>query len=333
MPTVVDFNSFQWGKETVHGTLVAATSKIAVDIPNGLTIEPIDTMFRPRLAKGLLIDNPGNEAASVRGVNFGLNGYLNYEQFQHILSQSVKGSVTATGGPTFVWTFARSLTANPNLDSWTYERRITDGSSPKDEEFGYALLRQWTVGGVLGELCRMTAEGFARRRQASTHTPALTMPAVEIPANSGAKIYIDSTWANLGVTQITGQLLDWSITFKSGVKPISTADGRADLDFGNHHYDSEETGLEVEIGLLVEGQYDTEKTAAEAGTLRAVRIQLDGTSPRQIQFDMLLKHELATIPDVEVRDGYHAVRMRLITATDGTNFFQCKVTNLVGTLN
>ena len=329
MGTLEQLRVFQWGKEVTRGTAVAATSKIAVE---NIEFEPEDVLARPKLAKGLLHRNPGSETVITRGSRFRIpETPVVYDQLQHLLSMAVKGGVAATGADPYTWTFARSLTADPAPDSWTLERRLNDGSSQKDNEWAYALLSELRFIYQVDQPLRFSAAGFARRVQASTLTAALALPTIEIPPTPLAKIWIDSTWANLGTTQITGQVLRAEVTFRTGLKPIMTLDGRSDLDFTSYILDASEVGVDAEITMLVAGQYDTEKTAAEAATLRAVRLEILGTQSRELELDMLLKHERGSLFSVGQQDGQDIVVMKFEDSDDGTNLFSAKAVNKINT--
>ncbi len=318
---------YQWGREATKGTAVAATSKIAIE---EMAFEPLDEVHRPRLVKGLAVRSPGNEFALFRGTRWTARGYAEYEQLQNWLEMSVVGSVTPTGTGPYVWTYTRNPAADPALRAYTLERRVTDLTNHIDNEWAYALATGITLSAGIDEAVRLEAEGLARRIQASTLTAAQALPTIEEPPIALTKIYIDSTWAGLGTTQIVAQALDWSVKFSTGVSVFRTVDGRVDQDFTVDVINGGEVGLDVEIGLLIKadsGQYAVEKTAAEAQTLRAVRIQADGGSGRQIQIDMLLKHVGASLFTVEEQDGARIVRLRLQESTDGTNLLRVKLTN------
>lgn len=326
--TIDSLRLFQWGKESTRGTAVAATSKVAVE---EIAFEEDDQVYRPRLAKGLLHRNPGSETVVQRGTSWKVpKTPVIYDQLQHWLSMAVKGGVTATGVDPYTWTFARSLTADPAPDSWTLERRLSDGTDSIDYEWAYALLSKLQITYEVDKALMLSAEGFARRVQASTLTGALTMPTIEIPPGALAKIWIDATWANLGTTQITGQVLQADVTFLTGLAPLMAFDGRADLDFSSYVLNPAGVGLDVEITMLVKassGQFATEKTAAEAGTLRAVRLEVLGTQSRELELDMLLKHEKGSLFAVKAQDGQDIVTLKLTDSDDGTNMFQAKVVN------
>lgn len=320
---------FQWGKEVTRGTAVAAGSKIAVPF---IDFEPTDRFDRPRIAKGLLHRYPASETVVARGTRFVVpEAPVIFDQLQHWLGMSVVTVPAATGVDPYTWTFTRSLTADPAPTTRTMERRLTDGSSPKDNEWAYCLLSRLGFHYRRDETLKFSADGFARRIQASTLTAALNLPTIEIPVTPLVKVWVDSAWANLGTTQVTGQVQKAELNFYTGLKPWSGFDGRSDLDFSSYVLDPNEVGMDLELELLVAGQYDTEKTAAEAGTLRAIRLEVDGTQSRTLELDGLYKHEPASLFKVGEIDGQDIVSMRLVDSDDGTNLFRALLTNKVNT--
>lgn len=326
---------FQWGLEgdATPGTAVAATSKMAV---SDILFTPIDAYFRPQLAKGLMLANPGDETVIVRGTQFAIpETPVIYDEFHKILAMSVVGDVAATGADPYLWTFTRNPLADPDVNTRTLERRLTDGTNHIDNEWAYAFLSEFTLNYRADQPLMYSCEGFARRIQGSTLTAAQAFPTIEIPAAALAKVWIDATWANLGTTLISAQVLSAQLRFASGYRPKMSLDGRTDLDFTMNILNAREVKVELTIRLLIEasaGQYATEKTAAEAGTLRAVRIKIEGTQSRYLQADMLLKHDAASLGPIGEEDGQDIVEMKLVGSTDATNFFSAIVQNKVGTV-
>jgi hypothetical protein len=330
MATVKQLRTFQWGRETTRGTAVPATSKIGLE---NMDMEPIDSVIRPQFLVGKLHRYPGgNETVIKRGTTWSIpETPVIYDQLQHILSMSVKGGVTATGAPSvYTWDFSRSITADPAPDAWTIERRLTDGTTPRDHEWSYCLASEIGFHYRLDQPLRVHVNGFARRVQASTLTAALTLPVTEVPS-SHAACYIDSTWAALGTTPIVAQVLSADVVFKTGLIPFDTLDGRSDLDFSTYVFDGAETGLDVELTLLSAGQFPTEKTAAEAQTLRAIRLQVLGSASRELTLDMLVKHEMGSLFKVDEQNSQDIFTMKLVDSDDSTNMFRAKVVNSVNT--
>ena len=328
-PTIAPFRAYQWGREATKGTAVAATSKMAVEM---FDPEPEDLVVRPRIANGLAVGNPGNELVTRRSTLWRAGGPVVYDQLQNWLEMAVVGNQTPTGTGPYVWTYTRNPLADPALKSFTLERRRSDGASPVDEEWAYALARTLRISGADGEPLRFEVEGFARRVQSSTLTAAQALPTIEDPPIALTKVWIDTAWAGLGTTQIVAQVLSYSWMFNTGAKPIWTADGRTDLDFTVDVIDGREVNTELEIVCMVAGQMATEKTAAEAQSLRAVRIQADGSSSKQVQIDGLYKHAQGSLFKLGEQDGMDIVSLRLVGASDLTNFARVKVTNAVATL-
>lgn len=334
-PSVVDLRVFQWGKESTRGTLVPATSKLLVA---DVDFEEDGQVFHPPLVRGLVQRWKGGEIVVQRGTKFTIpESVAFYEQMPNWLSQSVKGAVAPTGVGPYVYTYTRDPTANPLLDSWTYERRLSDGTNFIDQEFGYAMLSSINWKSQQNQPVMFTAEGFARRQQTSTLTASLSAPATpEALLGSSSKLYIDTTWAGVGGTIVSGQIVSWDLAFNTGYMPIHLADGRSDLDFAGAVYGSENTYLTLKAQMLVKpnsGQYATEKTAAEAQTLRAVQIRCDGsTANLQVKFNMLVKHNMAGLIKIGEFEAQDLVEMELVESTDATNFFQVIVTNNIAAI-
>jgi hypothetical protein len=157
------------------------------------------------------------------------------------------------------------------------------------------------------------------------------LPTPEFAPLGVGKLWIDSTWGTLGTTVVATQILNGSIEINTGAFPIWTLDQRSDLDFSTIGYNAEQAAVNVQLTALVGAQFALEKTAAEAGTLRALRLQLDGTSSRKLLLDLLAKHEMASIFEFGEQDGQHVVEMNLQESTDGTNLLVAALTNNVAT--
>ncbi len=328
MSVLVDaLNTFQVGIEGTPGTAVPATSKLAVE---RIDFDESGVVYRPKLAKGLMLRNRGNETVVQRGTTWNIpDSPLIYDQFQLFLQMAVQGGVTATGSETpWTWTHTRSLTADPGLESVTLERRISDGSNHVDHEYPYAMCQELTVRYAQNEPVRFSASGFSRRQQASTLTAAKVLPAVEIPPTALGKVFIDTSWGGLGGTQITSQVIGAELTFRSGAMPMMTVDGRTDLDFTLPVINPEDVSLALRLTCLVDhSRYATEKAAAVAQSLRAVRLELEGSASRNIFFDGLYKYSKPDIHAIGQQDGQAIVVLELEEATDGSEFFEVTLVN------
>ena len=112
----------QIGKETTHGTAVAATyalyGKMTMEEPRKLHM-PTDEEV------GALAAATRSEVVSVGPVNIKWDQEgVSYEQVLHALHMGVKGGITASQLDTetaYSWTFSPSLTASPAPNSFTIE--------------------------------------------------------------------------------------------------------------------------------------------------------------------------------------------------------------------
>lgn len=327
-PTALDV--VQWAREATKGTDLAATSKMLAEV---FTTTPASEMARPPVMRGLMQRNRGFETAVKRWSNWHAEGPASYEQLQNWLCM-IENVSAGTGTSPTVWTHTVNSAAVPGPAAFTFERSVTDGTTPIVHAWHYGMLQALELSGADGELLRFAADGFARRVQTGESlTAALSLPTPELPPAPLVTLFIDSTWAGLGGTQVSTQVLGWSHKFNTGVKPIWTMDGRTDLDYTTHVVDAGDRSIEASITCLLGAQYATERAAAEAGTLRAVRIQVDGSSGRQLQIDFLAKYETPELFDLGAdQDGQHTVVLNLVESTDGTNLLKYKLSNLITAL-
>lgn len=327
-----DLENIQIAREATAGTDLPATSKFITERFNPVPSSP--EAYRPMLARGLILANRGGESVIQRGTDWTMEGPLTFEQAQHLFGGAIANVAAPTGAGPYIWTHTRNPAVLPTLASYTIERRVTDGTTPIDHSFHYAMFSELELTFATNEVWRYNATGFARRVQAETMTAALTLPAHQIAVVPGTKVYIDSTWGTIGTTLVSGQILSGSVKFGSGASPIWTADGRTDLDWTLPGYASSRVTCEVSLTMLIGAQYATEKAAAEALTLRGMRIQIDGSdATRQIQLDMLLKYRTPELYAMDYDDEQTIVTLDLVGSTDGTNAWLAKVTNNVATFS
>ncbi len=327
MPYTDGPEALQWAREATKGTDLATTSKMLV---TSFQPVPEDEFYRGRIVRGLMQRNRGFETPVKRWTSWTAGGPVSYEQLQNWLGAAIHEDAIPTGASPYVWTHTRNPAAIPTLSALTFERLITDGSTPIQQAWHYGLVQQLVIRFVDGEPLTFRASGVARRVQTETLTAAITLPTPEIPPAPLATLFIDSTWANPGTTQVSSQILEFELEINTGQKPIWTADGRTDLDYTLDAVDPDEVSVNARTKALVGAQTATEKTAAEAATLRAVQVSLAGSGGRALDLKMLGVHEKASVFEFEMQDGQKAVTYNL-QSTDGTNLLEAVLTNLVAT--
>lgn len=330
--TIEQARIYQWGKEVTPGTAVPATSQITVE---SMDFIPTDTVNRPKIAKGVLSRNPGDELVTSRGTQFRVPETIaSFRQMQHWLGMAVAAVPVATGAGPYVWTFVRSLVAPPAPTTRTIERRLTDGTDNIDNEWAYCFLSKLSFSWQMNEPLKFSAEGFARAQQASTLTAGQVQPTIDTTAAQLGKVYIDPAWASVGSTQIVAQVLSMDFSYSTGLMPKPMMDGRADLDFTSVIFNPAEAGFDVTIRILIKansGQFATEKTAAKAQSLRAVRFDIADAANEGLTLDFLCKHESGDLASFAVEDGQDVAELKLVDSTDGTNSLEAVVTNGIST--
>lgn len=322
---------FQWGAESTAGTAVAAGERVLLsDLSFGFDHE-ID---RTNLMRGNMLREQGDELLVSTNTTFSGSGPLLYDQFHTILSMSVEGGVTASGsGDNRTWTFDRSLTGVPDLDTYTIERRVTDGSTNYDRRVAYAMLSSWSMDWQLNGLVNLSVDGFARRNQSSTFTSltgADATPVVEKAKTARTVVYIDDTYAGLGSTQASSKVIGGTLRFNTGAMPQPTLDNRTDLDWTLPVYNADEMYTELTLRCLMDpaasanSDLGTENTKAEAAAKRFVRIVTTGTdigsgTARSLTLDLTLTHRPGSVTPVGEENGQQIVEFDMVSAHDGSN--------------
>jgi hypothetical protein len=307
-----------------RGTAVAATSKIAIETLEWSDDEEV--LYRPKFAIGVLMRNRGLGTPMKHGTGFSWSGQpVPWEQLPHFLSMAIEGNPTVTyvgGSPdVYRWVFTRDPAANPQCNSFTLQRRFSNGTNNVDQRAAYAMLKEWALSFADGEPLRHDGSGFARKFETSAITGALSLPTTEIAASALSKIYLDDTWGAVGGTLLAEQVIGWKLAMGTGLLPRDTAEGRTDLDFTKHQYNADEVMLSLALTCLMDPTtYAAEEAKAEAGSLRAVRVQVAGSGGRLLKIDGLFQYTKGALFKIGEQDGQDIVELELEEATDNTNF-------------
>ncbi len=331
---------FQWGKEVTSGTAVAATTQIAAPT---VDFDDDDELGFPQLARGYLIGNTGSEFVLRRGMNWSVPAHPpNFTQMLQWMSMSL-GSIAAPGASpagVFTWNFTRPLATVPIPETYTLERRLSDGTTFTDFEWAYCHAKSWqlNVNGK-GEVT-FAINGFGRRRQPSTLTPAINPVAALIPSGARTTISIDATFGGLGGTLVSTQFLDCNLQFDSGFFPIFTCDNRPDQDFTIGGFDPRNSHFNLDVTFLVQGQYATELAQAEligsaalAG-IRYIRVEIThptfitGSSTYLMRFDMVALCKKGSLVKIDEQDGQCIYRLKVGETANGVNpWFSATIRN------
>jgi hypothetical protein len=266
------FRKVQYGRETTRGTAVAATKmwpgKIQVPTDRQPVFPELTTGRRARAQAGvinqLLVD--GFTLSMEQGV-FQMLPFL----FSMLLKGGVTASETTTSQADYLWDFTPSLTAANAQNAFTVEF----GDDTQAYEMEYCMARRLTIAGTLGENAGVSleAECFGRQITPTTFTGSLAPLAYEYMSANMAKLYKDSTWANLGTTQLTSTLQDFSIEILSGLHPKFLGDGQKIFSTHGEGYVDAMATFTFEGNATADAIFDD----FQAGTKRALQLQLLGS--------------------------------------------------------
>ncbi|OGT26063.1 MAG: hypothetical protein A2Z17_06855 [Gammaproteobacteria bacterium RBG_16_66_13] len=327
---------FQIGKETTRGTAVAASNRLLLD---KLDFDPSAKTHKPSPAVGTLV-RQGPTSITRKLAALRASGPLSFEQILYYFYMGVEGGVTPSGAGPYIYTFDPTEIADPAPTTFTIERRLSDMLATPgydDVEAEYCFCRSFSIKGAEGEesVWELDADIVGRQVATSTLTPAIAVPSVEEILVYKTSLYIDDTWAALGGTQVSGQLLDFSLTYNTGLKELFTPDGN--LYFSRYTFagGARDKGATLDLTLLVDTRMATERTKAQAAATRFVRLKATGsTANREVTLDMAVQHENGDIAVVDAREGLHIVSMHLVPIYDATGaaHFKAVVKNNLATL-
>lgn len=287
------FTKVQYGFETTCGSAAAATGRWpgTVDVPPDRKPEfpSYMTGTRSKLLKGTI------NQIGVEGMSLKMDAGV-FQALPMLFSMGLKGGVTAAEQTTsqgdYLWDFSHSLTATNNLESVTLEF----GDDTQAYETEYVMCTGYKISGATGDNSAVSVEATAFGKQITpttfTSSVSLLAAGIETMAGNMAKIWIDPTWANLGSTQKTSLLRDFSIEILTGVTPNWFANGQKTMTAHSEGY------LDARLTLTFEGNAsaDTEFDIFQAGTSRAIRLQILGSqigsgSAHSLTFDCFGTYE------------------------------------------
>lgn len=270
----------QFGREATPGTAVAAstvwrgegaiedTRMVEFPVEDIGLIPPTTRAYQPLLGASLaLISTP-----------------ITFEQIPHIFEMGIKGTTAGASdstGSDYIYTYAMptssslSMYVTPTTNSnpiKTYT--IEGGDNQSAERMEFAFVSDFELTFKAGEAAMVTAtiEGRQVSLNAFTSSTVASTPTVFEALTSKAKLYIDSTTATIGTTQITNELLSGSIKVKTGLKAVPTADGNLYFSFVK--------GVRPEVVWDLTFEHSTFATAEKvfwrAGTPRLFRLDFTG---------------------------------------------------------
>lgn len=268
------FTKMQMGIESVKGTLVAATRVI---IGDNQFIERRER-YRSGYPRGVRSTVGGAGVLTKQWVDIEVQTELSAEQVLWPLMTGIKGAVSGSNtNNAFTYTFTPQLTTSVlTLDTATVEYARSDGTTNHYYgECGYAFTTSFKIESTPDEVAKLSWKMVGRARQTDTITGALT-PYTSLEELVGALlfVYLDTTWAGLGGTQLTGIQRAVSIEVMTGLTPDFTSEGRSDKDYSKHSVGS--LGANLSITWEFDATGATEYTHYRSNDLVYIRLKWTG---------------------------------------------------------
>lgn len=218
------------------------------------------------------------------------------------------GSAWSVAGLGYTWVFTPELTTGiPTIDTATLEAIRSDGSTNHYyAEAGYGMTAGFDFEWAGNANAKMNLDMFARARQSDTPTGSLVAyTSREVLVTPLLSAYLDTTWAGLGGTQLTGIVRSIKASHLTGFAPNYTLEGRPDLDYPNHKVGALTSKLSMVLELDAVGA--ARWTAYRANSLQYVRLKSTGTTiagsgglVKTVQVDGAYRF---TAPPAEQEDG------------------------------
>ena len=261
----------QLGQETTAGNAVAATTYWrGMGVPDDQRevvfpeehvgyISGVNRSYQPKLAAAM--DFESVEAT--------------FEQLGHIFNASVQAlqSTGDTSGSGTVHAATAPTSSVPEITAIkTYT--IEGGDNQQAEELEYAFVDEWELSGAPMESLKVSASWLGRQITKASFTGALSIPTVEEILFGKGKLYIDDVSGTIGTTQVTSGWVGFTLSYKSGWRPVFTGDGNLYFTF------AKQVGPEISLELKLEHDATgvSMRDAFKAGTAKQIRLLFEGSA-------------------------------------------------------
>ena len=322
MATQLNLRKTQIGRETTPGTSVPATA-LLLNTQFATTNNP--AIHYPNQQRGLLAEEHAGVQLN-RMIDHTWATELTYEQVLYALNMGMMALVTGTGaGADKTWTFAPSPTGATVENAFTLEKRYTDGTTNFDFEYPFTIAKTLKASGRENGIWTMSADLLSAREVTAAITAAIAAPAVWEPAVFNlSKVFIDTTWAGLGTTQVLGQVygVDWE--FDTGLERRFYADGQLHFSRRTRNKRQAKLSLMADFGTQAQAFRD----AVESRAVFYIRVECIGTvvaaTNKKIQFDG--KYVVDPTGAIQENQGEDVMTIPLVSRYDTTGAQDVRVT-------
>lgn len=268
------FRKFQYGKESTHGTAVAATKMLPVALG---PIKPDRKPVIPRESAGVKADGVRSYLSGLLVKDTLKFDNLYFECLPMLFSAGVKGGVSAVeqnaGQHDYLWAFGPSLKASNAQESLTIER----GDDEFAVETEYVMFQRIKISGQVnqdGGSSILTAEAdyFGRQNTSTSFTSLNPQENLTAADASLTKFYLDGDWAGVGSTERANILRGFDFEILTGLHPKFHGSGAQYFDTHG------EGSMGVMASFVFEGSsfMTTLLTAFNLGTQIVIRLEVLG---------------------------------------------------------
>lgn len=327
------FSRYQYGLEATRGTAVAAT-RIMGAAPKAV---PMDRQWQPlKLGNGsrAQYNKKRYDTLLVKdSITFDDAHPLAFQNLPLFHYCSLDGTITpaeVTGGQSdYRWDVVPLLTAANTPKTFTLEM----GDDVQEYEVEYCMVDNLKLAGSIpvdGSFAPVTGEFgyFGRQITSSTFTAAQSLhTGLEFMNAKLSRLYLDTTWAGVGGTEITNILRGWELEIMTGNEPKF-------FGSANRYFDSYGEGkIGATLTLDLEGTTAADTSfydAYTAGTELAIKLVVNGSqigSGTTYQYQVSLFGYFAEVVPLNQVIGSNNLHRALFVAKEDAsgNFFDCDI--------
>lgn len=318
----------QIGKETTPGTAHAATARLI----GKLTMKQTQKAYQPpdlETGRTALL-----ERSEIVGVDADLTyeSDCNFEQLMYFLAMGIKGGVTPTGpaGSLYTWTYVPGYTSFDNPDTFTIQYGDTDQAAvDQAQRATYCVAKDLEISFSMDEAAKLKATLFGQQVASAAFTGAISPPAALVSAKGGnSKLYIDTSWAGIGGTNIPATIVNASWKLPTGFKGMKYGDGQ--LYFSD--LAEAKRGVNLDLTLALNSTIFAKYAAYLAQTMQYIRLAITDAAGRELDLDV--SGIIDVFDPIASRDGQDIVPIKIKSIFDqtGGKDFQVILKNLIAAI-
>ncbi len=324
VPAVKSLSYVQIGAETTPGTAVAATRRLSVKNATYRRME--DEYTGEEELTGTLARTAAPPIPTKRWTEFEFTMPLDFDQSLLVPLAGVNGDVTSVAN-TSLWDWTFDAPGDDIVVPITYTleyAEVAPGGDTDGMRAAYCFVTGFTITGGDNGVAEIQVSMVGRATQDNfTPTTGLALVPIERAPMLKWDIYVDDAWADLGDTEILGQVYNFNLEFRDHLRPEWYLDSRTDLSFSQYEvgHRTLDLALDAVVAPAASGLIKVEKTAKIAQALRFARLKITGaTTPAQsITIDMASYHASDSMQERGAdRNGSNTARFHLLSAYDPT---------------